>query len=126
MVSPELERLTNGSDNLRFHAELVRESTSKIANASLAVTYDVGYFADMIEHVATGEQQDSNQAKAGPQISVSYDRQGIRRQNRKQSYHTHKESDCRDNSHVIDWADERWFCTFRKMSADPCVELVGR
>lgn len=80
----------------------------------------------MIEHVATGEQQDSNEAKTGPQIAVSYDWQGVRRQNGEQSYHTHEDGDCRDNSHVIDWADERGFWAFRKMSADPCVELVGR
>lgn len=78
---PNREKLTNSSNNLRLHSKLIGKTTSKVADTALAIAHDVRDFTNMVEHVATGKQKNSNQAEASPEISVPYNRQNVWRQN---------------------------------------------
>lgn len=66
-------QLTNSRDNLRFHTKLVLEAARKITNTPFAIPNHVWYLADMIEHVPTREEEDSDQADRSPEVSVLND-----------------------------------------------------
>lgn len=67
----------NGGDDLRFETELVAESTSKVVDAALAVTLNVGCLTDVVEHVARGKEEDSNQREGSPEVAVLEERQNV-------------------------------------------------
>ena len=70
-------RLTHGSNNLSLKTELVLETTGKVRNPALSVACNVGDLADVVEHVATGEEQDSNQTDGSPEIAALEDGKDI-------------------------------------------------
>jgi len=72
------KRPTHGSDNLSLETELVLESTGEVGNTALAVACNVGDLADVVEHVATGEEQDGDQADCGPEVAALDDREDVR------------------------------------------------
>jgi Fic family protein len=63
-------RLTYGSNYLSFQSILVREASRKVANTSTTISGDVWDLADMVIHVATGEEKDKDQADSSPHVSV--------------------------------------------------------
>ena len=62
--------LTHRSNNLRLHAELVAESAGEVRHAASSIAGYVGYFSDVVEHVAACEKEDGDQADRSPEISV--------------------------------------------------------
>ena len=52
--------LTNGSNDLSLHAQLVLETGGEVADATLSITSHVGHLADLVEHVPTSEHEDTN------------------------------------------------------------------
>lgn len=62
--------LTDGSYDLCFHAKLILKPTGKVAYATVAIARNIRNLPYMIEHLATGEEEDSNQADSSPEISV--------------------------------------------------------
>ena len=72
-----MTQLTHGSNNLSLETELVLETTSKVGDSALAVACNVGDLADVVEHVATGEEQDSNQTDGSPEIAALEDGKDI-------------------------------------------------
>lgn len=55
---------------MRLEAELVAETTGKVADAALAVTLYVGCLADVVEHMAGGKEEDSDQGEGCPEVAV--------------------------------------------------------
>ena len=70
-------RLTHGSNNLSLKTKLVLETTGKVGDSALAVACNVRDLADVVEHVATGEEQDSNQTDGSPEIAALEDGKDI-------------------------------------------------
>ena len=66
-------QLTHASNNLRLHAILILESTSKIADPASSVACNIRDFSNVIEHVPTCKQQDSDQTDSSPQVAVLND-----------------------------------------------------
>jgi len=58
--------LTNCSNNLRLQSELVAEATGEITDSALPISCHIWYLADMIEHVAASEEENSDEAECGP------------------------------------------------------------
>lgn len=79
----------------------------------------------MVEHVATREQQDGNQATRSPQVSIPDNGKDVWREDREQGDRTQEDRYGGDQTHVVDWAHKRWLRAFGKMTVDPCIDLVG-
>ena len=62
--------LTHSSNNLALKTELVAETSGKVADATLAVARNVGNLTNVVEHMAAGEEQHSDQAERSPQVTV--------------------------------------------------------
>lgn len=62
--------LTNGRDDLRFQTELRLKPVDEIADTATSVTCDIRYFANVVEHVSTREQQDRDQTDGCPYVAV--------------------------------------------------------
>lgn len=65
-------QLTHAGHNLCFHAELIRKATCEIRDPTLAVACNIGYFSDVVEHLAASEEQNRDQADRSPKIPVLY------------------------------------------------------
>lgn len=74
----QCRRLTHGSNNLGLETELVLETTGEVGDSALAVACDVRDLADVVEHVATGEEKDGDQADCGPEVAALDDGEDIR------------------------------------------------
>jgi hypothetical protein len=72
-----LEELTHGSNNLSLETKLVLETTGKVRDSALAVACNVRNLADVVEHVATGEEEDGDQADGGPEVAALEDGQDV-------------------------------------------------
>ena len=79
LVKEEVWEPTQRGYNLRLQAILALEATGEVTDTPMSVPCDVGNFANMVEHVPTGEKQDRYQADTSPNISVLHERQHIRR-----------------------------------------------
>jgi hypothetical protein len=69
----DLEELTHGSNNLSLETKLVLETTGKVGDTTLAVACNVRNLADVVEHVAAGEEEDSDQTDSGPEVATLED-----------------------------------------------------
>jgi hypothetical protein len=49
---------------------LVGKPSCKIADPSSTITGDIRYLSDVVEHVAAGEKEDSDQTYCSPNIAV--------------------------------------------------------
>ena len=69
--------LTHRSNNLRLQTILVLKSSSKVAHATLAILLHIGHLADVVEHVAGGEEEHHDQADCSPEVAVLDHRQDV-------------------------------------------------
>jgi hypothetical protein len=65
--------LTDGGNNLRLETELVAKSSSEIAESTFSVSGDIRHFADVVEHVSTGEEQHGDETEGSPEVAVLED-----------------------------------------------------
>lgn len=121
MITP----LTNGCNDLGFHAELVLESTSKVADTALTIACNIRNLPDVIEHLSTGEQEDGNQTDGSPEVSVLDNRQDIGGQNSDQGDGTHQDRNCRDEAHIVEGSNQRGLGAIRQVTTDPSVQCLG-
>ena len=70
-------KLTHRSNDLSLKTELVLEATSEVADTTLAVGLNIGDLADVVEHVATGEEEDGDQADGCPEVAALEDGEDI-------------------------------------------------
>lgn len=56
---------------------MVGETAGKVAHATAAVARNVWHLSNMIKHLATGEEEDSDQADSGPNVAVLDDGQQV-------------------------------------------------
>lgn len=117
--------LTDGCNNLSFHAELVLESTSKVADTALTIACNIWNLPDVIEHLSTGEQEDGNQTDGSPEVSVLDNGQNVGRQNSEQGDGTHHNCHCRDEAHIIEGSNQRGLGAIRQVTTDPSVQCLG-
>lgn len=68
---------THSRNNLSLKAILVGKSSSKIADTTSAVTGNIWYFSDMVEHVSGSEEKNGNQADSCPNIAVLENRHKV-------------------------------------------------
>jgi hypothetical protein len=71
------ETLTHGCNDLSFQAVLIRKSPSEIAHTASSITGNVGDFSDVVEHMTTCEEKDSNQANSSPEVAILNDGQKV-------------------------------------------------
>lgn len=117
--------LTNCSNYLRFHSKLIRKATCKVIDTAPAVTSNVRYLADMIEHMPTCKKENCNQTDSGPEISVLENWKNVWRRNREKGEYPHKNSHNGNESHIIHRPDKLRFWALGKVSINPRVKLVG-
>jgi hypothetical protein len=68
-----VSKLTHGSNNLSLETKLVLETTGKVRDSTLAVACNVRNLADVVEHVAAGEEEDGDQTDGGPEVAALED-----------------------------------------------------
>lgn len=71
--------LTHSGDDLRLHAELVGEATGEIVDSTFSIAGHVGDPPDVIEHVAGGEEKDSDERESSPEVTVLQEREDVGR-----------------------------------------------
>lgn len=108
------DRLTHRSDNLRLHPVLVLKTTCEITDAPASVPGDIGNPSDVVEHVATREEQDQDQTYAGPQVAVLYDRQDVGVRHREESEGSEKEGHRDGDPGVVDRPADRGVLSSRR------------
>lgn len=118
------KRLTHGSDNLSLETELVLETTGEVGNTALAVACNVGDLADVVEHVATGEEQDGDQADCGPEVAALKDGQSVWSSNGKGGHGTEDGNSGCDDLDVVDGTDNGR-SRARYMAREPGVDRFG-
>lgn len=69
--------LTYSCNDLCLHSKLGLEPTGKVADAPFAISDDIWYSSDVIEHVSTCKEKNSNKADRGPDISIPNNRQNV-------------------------------------------------
>jgi len=62
--------LTHSCNDLSLKTILALESSSKVTDTSMAITNNIRYFSDVIEHVSTCEEENHNQADSSPDVAV--------------------------------------------------------
>lgn len=118
-------KLTNCSNNLRLQTKLGLETSSKVADATLSITRHVWNLSDMVEHMSTCKEENSDQADGSPKIPVLDDRGEVWCGNGEEGDET-ENSGC--NSHsldIVEWSRHRGLLALRKVSSDPSVDRVG-
>ncbi len=117
---------TNGRDDLRLEAELIREAAGKIADAILAVAADIRNLADMVEHLAAGEEEYGDQADSSPYVPVLHERDnnGMRGAQEGDNSEYSCSKDC--NTGIIDRPDNRRSGPVRQLAANPSVHALRR
>ena len=95
---------THAGHNLCFHPKLIRKSSCKIRDTSFAISCHIRDFSYVIEHVAARKQQNRDQAKSSPEISILYDWQNVgicyaEKADDPQSYGSHG-----DKLDIIQWS----------------------
>ncbi len=117
---------THGSDNLGLQPELVGKATGEVAHATFAVSSNIRYFSDMVEHVAAGEHQYGDETYGSPEVSVLYDRNNIRRSDAEERDERQDSGGDRDQTCIVDRSVDGGFGSFRQMSNDPVIHLLRR
>ena len=69
--------LTHCRNDLCLKTILARKSSCKVANAPLSIPSHIRDLSDVVEHVATGKEEDGDQADGRPQVAVLDDWQQI-------------------------------------------------
>lgn len=107
-------KLTNCSNDLGLQTKLVLEASGKVADATLAISGHVWDLSDMVEHVSTGKEKNSNQANGSPQISVLEKRRKVWCGNSEEG--DKSENSGRDSYrfHVVKWSGNRRFLALGK------------
>lgn len=109
---------------MSFETELVLEATSEVGNTALAVACNVRDLADVVEHVATGEEQDGDQADCGPEVAALKDGQSVRSGNSKGGHGTENGNRGCDDLDVVDGTDNGR-SRARYMAREPGVDRFG-
>lgn len=71
-------QLTEERNDLSLQPVLALEAARKIRDAAFAIASYVGDLADLVEHVAAGEEEDRDEGDCGPQVAVLRDGQQVR------------------------------------------------
>lgn len=80
----------------------------------------------MVEHVATGEEQNGNETDGGPQVAVLNDGKDVRRGSDEDGAETKDDGDARNPSHPVDRALHRRVGSVSKVSRQPGMDLFSR
>lgn len=79
----------------------------------------------MVEHLATGEKQHSDQADCSPEVPVLNNREHIGRQDCEHGHGGHQGGDYRHDTHVVDGANNLWLSAFGEVTSNPSIDLLG-
>lgn len=123
--SKERDKLTDGSNNLRFDAKLVGKPTSKVRNTASSVPGHVRHLSDVIIHVPAREQEHCHQADDGPEVSVLDNGENIRVGNGAKGEKTNDDGDGGDQLAPVEWPLQRWVAAWRQMALQPRVNTFG-
>jgi hypothetical protein len=113
---------------LSLETELVLETAGEVGETTLAVVASVGHLADVVEHVAAGEEQDKDQADGGPQVAVLDDWKDVGRGDGEECEGTDDSSRDGDDLDIVDRTLDRRVRGVGKVTAQPRVNrlsLVG-
>ena len=109
-----------------LHAELVLEAGGEIADASMAIARHIGDLADLVEHVTTGEHEDTDQADCGPSISVLDDREDVRPGFGKCASNTERRNNTNSPGDVVDGTFNSRVRSAWQMARNPGLDLFSR
>lgn len=117
--------LTHGSDNLRLQTELALEAAGKVGDATAAIASNIGHVADVVEHVAAGEEQDGNHGAGGPEIAVLDDGQQVGAGGGDQGANAEQQGDASRPADVVDGSLDLWVRTAGEVADNPVVHLLS-
>ncbi len=72
-----VDKLTHSCHDLRLHPKLVGKASSEISNPTFTIARNVGNLSNVVEHVATREQENGNKTDASPEITILNHREDI-------------------------------------------------
>ena len=98
--------LTHASHDLSLHAILILESACEVTDSTTSIARYIRYLSDVIEHMPTCEQEDSNQAYSSPQIAILNHRRDVRIRHGDECKETQYNRDSNSDSCVIDGAGD--------------------
>lgn len=116
---------THGRNDLSLHAVLVLEAGSKVADTTPLISGDIWNLADVIEHVATGKQENGNKADSCPSVAVLDDGEDIRPSDKRSGDASRKNHGGHNPLDPVDRSLHRRVRAVRKMAGDPGVHLFG-
>lgn len=105
--------LTHEGDNLGLKTILALESGSKVADSTVAIASHVRYLADLVEHLATGKQKNTNQTQPSPDIAVLDDGQYVWPNSVADAGDEQGEDDRHDPHDVVNWSAHCWVRSVR-------------
>jgi hypothetical protein len=118
--------LTHSCNNLGLHSKLITETSCKVCDTTFAITGDIWYVSNVVEHVSAREHQDGDQTDRCPQIPVLDNGKQI--WSRKTNKADRTQHDCRNGSRsdVVEGTTDRWLaCVFGQLTNDPLVYKFG-
>jgi hypothetical protein len=114
------------SNDLRLKTKLVAETSSKVADSTLAIALYIWRLPDVVEHMTTSKEQYSNQAKRRPQVTVLQDRGDVRPRNSKKRECSSSQNCNGANLHPVDGAGDGGLRSIsRHLARDPGVDLLS-
>lgn len=119
------QQLTHSSNDLRLQSKLVLEPASEVADPALAISRDIRHLANVVEHVAAGEEQHGDQADSGPQIAVLQDRDKIWASNEEEGDDAKHSNGSGRDLYIIDGAVEAWVRACWEVTGEPGVHRFG-
>lgn len=117
----------NTCDDLRLESELIAETSSEVANASLAIARNVRCLSDVVEHVATREEENGDQANCSPEVAILDNGDDIGRSNSDECNKSKDADSYGDDLDPIDGAGDRGLGDITgDLAGNPGMDLFGR
>lgn len=108
-----------------FQSKLVLEASCNIADAAMAISNNIWNFPNMVEHMATNEEENGDQADGSPNIAVLDDRQHISRRTCQRSANTEDNSHGGGPSKPVEGSLHRRVWSIRKLPRYPGMNLLS-
>lgn len=117
--------LTHASYDLGLQTILTGKTTSEITYTTMAIPCHIRNFANVIEHMATREEEDSNQTNSSPNIAVLKNWQKIW-PSHKSKRDGPKKGRCNGNAtYPVDRSLDRWVWSIWESTSNPRVNLLS-
>lgn len=118
-------RHTDCCHHLCFQAELVLETARDVVNSTTSVTSDVGNFADMVEHVSAGKQENGHQGQGCPEVAALQNVRHIRPSHNTCSNNSKDDGYGDRPTRIVERSLDSRMRSVGQLTSEPGVNLLG-